>query len=638
MRLALFALLILLVIGAWFAFQDGGPRGSEPSVTIQEAAVETRSDDTDLLQGSDEPDESETRAVVDTPSDAPLARELAPDPGEETQAPIRATLRILEEGSEQPLAGFEVRVEATESTEFEHRTTTDASGRLLLELPFVRGKLYLDHIADRTHERFQEPWIFVQDSFLVDVAAGVDFEQIFYARPPVARVAVRVHMGSGRPAVGARLHFGRGRKLESGGFQWAEFQFGGTDSKGAHVFYLHDAEVFENDAVIMLHETFKGEVCAPLTIGPPLTDGPHELRLYPGGEIDIVVVDPEGKPVPGLEVWPRNLDKRNIRGKRAILTDEAGHAVFTELAGGEYSAMVRDAAASIVLAQQEIVLEPSEIKRLEMTVAAGARPAVQVVAGHVVDANGAPVPEKHLAVSLDGRKPVRIRADENGLFQHMSAVPVESVTVYGAAGLFDSVVEPEIVTVPAGTTDLEFIVGEAVPHVAALFEVLSAETGATLTDEDEVALSVYREPAPGRRVLATLAYGLSEGSSEIQFVPVGDVRWRVTAPGYHEQRGKIDLGKALGAEPLLIRVALERGFQREVFVLDRSTGEPLEGVVAIADDLEFGRSDFAGRILLERATWPEWIEFRLSGYEPNRWNPESHWSHHSQRFWMEPPE
>ena len=40
-------------------------------------------------------------------------------------------------------------------------------------------------------------------------------------------------------------------------------------------------------------------------------------------------------------------------------------------------------------------------------------------------------------------------------------------------------------------------------------------------------------------------------------------------------------------------------------------------------------------MVLERDAWPEWIEFRAGGYEPNRWAAGSHWFYHSQRFWME---
>ena len=45
-------------------------------------------------------------------------------------------------------------------------------------------------------------------------------------------------------------------------------------------------------------------------------------------------------------------------------------------------------------------------------------------------------------------------------------------------------------------------------------------------------------------------------------------------------------------------------------------------------------SAFDGRLLLEAATWPEWLTLEHPDYEPFRWRALSHWYFHSDQFWL----
>ena len=115
-----------------------------------------------------------------------------------------------------------------------------------------------------------------------------------HARAPLARIAVRVLRANGQPAPGVVVHLAQGRTVESGWYQWHLSHFQRTDEVGEVVFHLHDESAFENKLVLTLRESLEGEVSDFLEIGPPLEEGPHELRLYPGGVLDVLVVD-EGK-------------------------------------------------------------------------------------------------------------------------------------------------------------------------------------------------------------------------------------------------------------------------------------------------------------------------------------------------------
>jgi hypothetical protein len=629
----LLVLLLALIAagGLWLATRDRdavavgapeleAPDAPAPVAELDEMKVHTES-------GS-------ARATVDAPA---VAEDAAPQPAAAPEpAPLQAVITLLEHGTERPLAGFDVALSTYGVSDFERRATTDDDGRLAFGVPFTRGKLYLEHVPEAGHERFAEGWTIEPDSWLLDASPGTEVATVVHARAPVARVSVHVVRADGSPAAGAEVRLARGAPVESGWYRWHRNHFVETDANGFAELHVDDPAVFEETAMLLLREPFEGEVSERLPIGPPLLPGPHELRLYRGATADVEVVSEDGAPVAGLEVWMRNQDPLAVSRQPAQRSDEDGRARFEHLVTGTYAIMLIDPATRSLLAQPERELAAGEEALIRVEVPHGTAAAKVVVAGRVLGADGGSPGKRYIAVALDGEKPRTIATEEDGTFRVESATPVEQVTVYGSAAIFSPPIEPEVVTVPAGTTDVVLQLGEEVDEVLALFRIVDAQTRRPLPDEADVALRVYRQPAPGARVTASMAYGIDAGSSEVEFVPVGDVRWHVTAPGYREERGAFDLDAFGGDEPPLIEVALERGFRREIFVLNARTGEPIEGATASVGDQRLGTTAGDGGLVLDLAEWPDWIKLEAPGYMPNSWRAKSHWFFYSQRFWLEP--
>ena len=302
---------------------------------------------------------------------------------------------------------------------------------------------------------------------------------------------------------------------------------------------------------------------------------------------------------------------------------------------GTYSLMVVSPGSRELLADEDVEIVAGARVEKEITVSAEESNVSLMVAGSVLDPDGAPYADKRLGVSLDGGPVETIRSSSDGTFRFDASATPETVTVYGIAALFDPPVEPDVVTVQPGTTGVEFRITEVPDARTALFRVTDASNGEPVTDEQDVALFVYREAGARERVAAVQGFVLEGGTAEVEFIPSGTMRWAVSAPGYRERRGTFDLSTSAD-EISLIDVALEPGFGREVFVFDQRTGEPLADTIATdSNGNTIAKSGFDGAMMLEGREWPDWVRFEREGYLSLGWRVKSHWHFHSQRFWME---
>jgi hypothetical protein len=86
-----------------------------------------------------------------------------------------------------------------------------------------------------------------------------------------------------------------------------------------------------------------------------------------------------------------------------------------------------------------------------------------------------------------------------------------------------------------------------------------------------------------------------------------------------------------------LRVELQPGFAREIFVRDAATGRRLAGV-AIRDERGsvLAQSAADGSALLSSAEWPGPLELTRVGYAPRAWDPSSHWYTFSPYVDLEP--
>ncbi len=108
--------------------------------------------------------------------------------------------------------------------------------------------------------------------------------------------------------------------------------------------------------------------------------------------------------------------------------------------------------------------------------------------------------------------------------------------------------------------------------------------------------------------------------------------WNIAAEGYlpaHGDRTAIEHPGDMD----LIRVKLSRGWQRDVEVRDASTHAPLPGVRVIVDDALAGMTDDKGSLTLQRASAPHHITVELAGRHLVGGSIESDGTYASQTPW-----
>jgi hypothetical protein len=621
---------IILALSGWWFFSTERAGATASDRAARRAAEETMPSE---LEAVEAPAFSERVSTQVEAQPAASTRDATSVPNTEEESPrARARLTIVAAETGKPLVGFLLTVDTQSAVE---ELATDAHGVVELVLGFQRGLLQFDHLVDSSHERFREPWEFVQDSLLVDVEAGGVFEGTLRARPPAARIQVHVVRASGAPAVHATVQLAQGTFID-GVTRWHRRRFDETDDEGIARFYLHHERDLDDSFVVALREPVEGEVSDVISIGPPLEEGPHRLVLYPGSELDVLVTDEDEQPLSGIQVRTGSYHPTRRTHNPRVLTDAQGLARLAPLPAEKIVVYVRRPNTREYLAEREVIIERESAQRVHFVLPPELLVLNLHVSGSVLDAAGEPVPDKMLVISLDGAQPQRVFTEADGSFAYESTVRAEHVTVHSMTSVFEPVIEPETITVPAGTRDLEFRQHEDSGLAIVIFEVVDARTGAPLPDEDDVAIRVYLEPDERERIVATAAFGPDEGSTEVDFLPHDNLRWLVTAPGYRERRGDLARPQA-GEDPPILRVEMERGFRRELVVHDEVTADALAGVAVLDDDgKRLATTGFDGHVVIEGNEWPEWLTLDLEGYEPLRWRARSHWFHYSDRFWMTP--
>ncbi len=156
-----------------------------------------------------------------------------------------------------------------------------------------------------------------------------------------------------------------------------------------------------------------------------------------------------------------------------------------------------------------------------------------------------------------------------------------------------------------------------------------------MADEIDVAITIYLDRGPGTRILARAHFGPSAGVTDVDFVSRAGLRYVVSAPGFREVRG--DLQLPVEGSPMPVHhVTLLPGFEREITLHDARTATPLVGAeVRDASGRTLGVSDRGGRVLITAAEWPETLSIELPGCAPLEWFTGNHWMSYSNRLWLE---
>lgn len=232
------------------------------------------------------------------------------------------------------------------------------------------------------------------------------------------------------------------------------------------------------------------------------------------------------------------------------------------------------------------------------------RSALGSVRGRIADSSGAPVVAVHVeAWSGDGY--ARELSDDRGEF----SVPCEcgqSVTLeFSSATSFFS---PSIVEAPCGTNPLIITKVRDIRTMDFACTVVDARNGQPIVG---AAVSLYPRLSedPGHR-FTTNNNGIAVGS--YSFRP--DTCILVHASGFKTAEGECELLDDVSSERASLKVALEPGFRRTLWVRDWETEDGIQGVRASVNGMTIAVSDERGRMEVETSEPVSAVTLSAAGY------------------------
>ncbi len=352
-------------------------------------------------------------------------------------------------------------------------------------------------------------------------------------------------------------------------------------------------------------------------------DRPIEVRLHPGGWLDVTVLESEGGlPVVGARCYPM-ADEANDVGQYvdSVTTDARGRASLGPLVPGRRAWYV-SAPASERNLRGTAEIELGQRTQLEVYLDQGGLPLA--LHGWVVDENGErrKTGPEHFAERLEIDHPTLwvgpsrskgrlVHPNANGEFRvHME--PCDQLLVLANNGANGHRYEPASALVPFGTRDHMLRIAARHPKVETRIEVTSRATG---------------EPIPGAQAVLFLEDPMKSGESCITEKPAPGVlvvhhrdqpglRYVVTKKGYRHAYGDLQFS----GEERTLRVFLEEGLASPVTVLDSETLLPVVGAGFRnkAGDV-VATSDANGAAFLEGERAAGRLQVTATGYQLRRW-------------------
>lgn len=560
------------------------------------------------------------------------------DPPTELARPARAagercvvTARVIDGLGGAALAGFRVALEQPYREETRSSFTTDADGRFETPAAWQAGVLLFEH---EPSAEYPGDWRIITQAF--SLPEGLREREVeLVARHADHVVTVEVVLPDGAPAVGARVMRVLSAPEPEGQPRWRLWSTSETDAQGRARMTLLPEEALVRALAFTLREPFEGHVADRLVVPPPVGNGPWQLQLYRGGSLEVRVVDAQGVPVDGTEVHAYLDDRVRVHRDPPRTTDSGGVVRYGSLAAGRYFARTRFSGADEWVAEAEVELAHGGFETVELVISTERMPRV-AAAGTVLDAAGQPVEYEMLLARLDDGAMQRVFSRGDGSFEFLTAASGERVHLRVGASVYSEPYAPAERSVDFGTTGLEFKKTIAMESVVALFELADARSGELLSDAIEPALVLYREPAAGEPVGAVSRFGLSDGVSEVDFLPHADLHYWVTAPGYSEARGRVRAPGPDGA-PKLHRIELQPGFERELEVRDAVDGALMAGARFIDESgRTLGVSDARGEVRLSAGEWPGALTVEREGYAPLEWDPGRYWMNFERTLFLSP--
>jgi hypothetical protein len=234
----------------------------------------------------------------------------------------------------------------------------------------------------------------------------------------------------------------------------------------------------------------------------------------------------------------------------------------------------------------------------------------------VIDELGYPLPGVAVRAQAAGEAWVALTTGEGGRFEFWGR-PCDGVLFSAGGGFQDDRYDPEVMAVPGGSTGLTVRRLARLEERSWPFQAIDRETG------DPVAaacVTLYRGDPHGV-FPAQQSFTANGGLVQIQFKQRDDISFAVDAPGYLREQARLSDLIASPARTGLLRVELERGFERRLEVRDRITRRGIAGASLSAGVELLGCADEHGAVRLRTDLWPASVRVESPGYAPVSWDP-----------------
>jgi hypothetical protein len=466
---------------------------------------------------------------------------------------------------------------------------------------------------------FSARWAIEPNSFLAaapgtDGEGGESKEIVLSAHAPERELAVDVRLPDGGAAVGASVSLTWGVREASGRFLPQGRSYEETDAYGRARFALFGPDAWERS--FRIEAEHQGTLASDvLSLDPPLGRAAPVLGLHPGGLLRVRAMNDEGRPVAGVSLWVEAQDESGTVRGRADDTDARGECVFTALRAGCYSiSAVHPSTGQEIRREIDLPRGSQETVDLRLTLA-GLR---LRLAGTVIDELGYPLPGVAVRAQAAGEAWVALTTGEGGRFEFWGR-PCDGVLFSAGGGFQDDRYDPEVMAVPNGSTALTVRRLARLEERSWAFQAIDRETREPVP---AACVTLYRGDPHGV-FPAQQSFTANGGLVQIEFKQRDDISYAVDAPGYLREQARLTELIASAARRGLLRVELERGFERRLEVRDRMTRRGIAGASLSAGVVLLGRADEHGAVRLRADLWPASVRVESPGYEPVSWDAAS---------------
>lgn len=487
--------------------------------------------------------------------------------------------------------------------------TSGPDGAFQSEPELSSGLVTVMHVPNPADARFAARWELDPAQFLLAAEGPTPERHVdLYVSAPGRVLEIAVAHSGGSPAAASAVSLCWGERERDGSFGVLGRDFERADGAGRARFSLF-ADPRQGWLYELQAESGGHEVSDALLLSAPIGPRPWRLDLYEGGALLVRCTTDRGEALAGVSLWLSNGDPSRAPFARGGDCDAQGECRFAPLASGCWAVRaVHPLTGESVLREIELPRGAERVLPLVMTIS-GLSPGLR---GVVLDEQDRPLEGVALRVQNGNEAPVTIQSRAEGRFEYWGQ-PSAGIELSAGPGFLDDAYLPARLSLPFGTSGVVLRRAGKQELLSFPVEIVAREGGERLADA-ELALAT-EEP-----LHSELVWRAPRGLTQISFGRERQASWRAEAPGFRRATGELaDLVERRRGG--VLRIELERGFERELVLRDRVTKRTLAGVRVWREGRTIASSDEAGRVHLAGEEWPALLRLEADGYEVLDWDP-----------------